>query len=652
MAQTNINSPVDLKVHCQVRDSIFVELVPPKMPATQRNDVAFIAILDISGSMGEEASTNPNPSGEKDGFSRLDLVKHSMQTIGASLEDNDVVGIVTFASKAQTLLQPTKMDKKGKEKLKQVVDGMVPTDSTNIWDGLRLGYEMCRNSLCDNRNVVMVLLTDGDSNVNPKEGLLPTLKSHTNSKPNSFPPVHTFGFGYNVKSEDLVAISNMTTGTYSFIPDSSMVGTIFINFLSNMLSTAVWRADLHFGKQIFKLSNIQYGQSRQILLKKEDAGEIQVETFHPDMKLSIKVNANDSQDSFNDSISEAICRNLLCDTVERIYTSLLGQEVHSKLKDDYDKLVKTFQTYDKLEFAQLVLKDLISTNENDGQIEKALMNPEFFNKWGKHYIPSVLFAHRAQLSNNFKDNGISKYGGDLFVKFRESIEKIFISLPAPKPSITNRGPITVHRNMNRYYNVSGGCFSGATRVKCVGNGVNLQSPQIKSIQDLQKGDLIVTGPNGITFGQVLCIVKTFFNKKIELVEYGPECYITPYHPVQVDGENWIFPQNDSKQNCKKTTKYVDTLYDLVLKDSAGFMVYDKQGQEMNLKFITLGHNIKGDVVASHTYFGTNKIVEDLSRMSGWEKGTVEIHSAQFVRNSENKVCGLNANFLNFSGLLF
>jgi hypothetical protein len=53
---------------------------------------------------------------------------------------------------------------------------------------------------------------------------------------------------------------------------------------------------------------------------------------------------------------------------------------------------------------------------------------------------------------------------------------------------------------------------------------------------------------------------------------------------------------------------------------------------------TLAHGIKE---IHHPYFGTNKIVEDLSRMEGWAEGLVSINNDDFVREkSTHKVCGI------------
>jgi hypothetical protein len=46
-----------------------------------------------------------------------------------------------------------------------------------------------------------------------------------------------FGYGYNLNTQLLTSITELGGGCYGFIPDCSMVGTIFVNFLSNALSS-------------------------------------------------------------------------------------------------------------------------------------------------------------------------------------------------------------------------------------------------------------------------------------------------------------------------------------------------------------------------------------------------------------------------------
>jgi hypothetical protein len=59
-----------------------VSVVPPKEQAIEkRKKCSIICVLDISGSMDTQASQQTAADTEQHGFSRLDLVKHSVNTV-------------------------------------------------------------------------------------------------------------------------------------------------------------------------------------------------------------------------------------------------------------------------------------------------------------------------------------------------------------------------------------------------------------------------------------------------------------------------------------------------------------------------------------------------------------------------------------------
>merc|ERR1711982_226727 len=97
-----------------------------------------------------------------------------------------------------------------------------------------------------------------------------------------------------------------------------------------------------------------------------------------------------------------------------------------------------------------------------GQSSEAISKKEYFTKWGVHYLPSLMFAHRLEQCNNFKDPGVQFYGGALFQGARDAADEVFNTLPAPKPSIRpQRHAPAAHRysapaNMSAYNNCYGG----------------------------------------------------------------------------------------------------------------------------------------------------------------------------------------------------
>lgn len=108
-----------------------------------------------------------------------------------------------------------------------------------MWDGLRTGLDvLSKGQRAVGSNSALFLLTDGCPNIEPPRGHLPTLEK-LKKKTNFTCIINTFGFGYELDSkllEDIAILGN--SGSYAFIPDGSFVGTIFVNAITNLLSTA------------------------------------------------------------------------------------------------------------------------------------------------------------------------------------------------------------------------------------------------------------------------------------------------------------------------------------------------------------------------------------------------------------------------------
>ena len=109
-------------------------------------ETLFICVIDISGSMGTDASIEES-KGESHGFSRLDLVKHSLKTVVNSVNDNDYISLITFSETASVIQEPLQMISTNKSSTCDKVDSLMPTNTTNIWDALRLGMEVANNNL-------------------------------------------------------------------------------------------------------------------------------------------------------------------------------------------------------------------------------------------------------------------------------------------------------------------------------------------------------------------------------------------------------------------------------------------------------------------------------------------------------------------------
>lgn len=103
--------------------------------------------------------------------------------------------------------------------------------------------ELVKKSIVSRRKTLL-LLTDGQPNVFPPKGHLAELREYKDKYPDFSMSLNTFGFGYNLDSELLLSLAAESGGTFAFIPDAVIVGTTFVNSISNALSTFTQTATL------------------------------------------------------------------------------------------------------------------------------------------------------------------------------------------------------------------------------------------------------------------------------------------------------------------------------------------------------------------------------------------------------------------------
>ncbi|MEV5975526.1 von Willebrand factor type A domain-containing protein [Streptomyces sp. NPDC052114] len=118
----------------------------------KRPPAALTFVIDVSGSMAEPG--------------RLDLVKKSLGLMTDRLRPDDSVALVTFSDTAETVLPMTRLGDAGagRARVHDAVDGLEPTQSTNLEAGITTGYDTAvrgRRSGATNR---VVLLSDALAN--------------------------------------------------------------------------------------------------------------------------------------------------------------------------------------------------------------------------------------------------------------------------------------------------------------------------------------------------------------------------------------------------------------------------------------------------------------------------------------------------------
>ena len=588
----------------RVENSNYITLKPVKYENINKN-CNIIFVIDVSGSMNIIAS-GTNENGECDDLTRLNLSCHSILTIIESLKENDEIGIISFNHFANTELGMTKMNENGKNIAKIVIKKLEAGGTTNIYDGLKKSFELLKtiDNNNDNNNSI-VLLTDGVSSSDPPNGILETLKNIFNNidlKPFS---LNTFGFGYDINSILLRDIANNYNGIFGFIPDCSMVGTVFINFISNLLTTYLMNIKMQIiytnnEKKVINTGAIIYDGRRDFIIENEN--EIKSIELYYNNNLIDYTLLNDNNNNDNNQLSNKFRINII-----KTINNLLNDSVVNTKNNEIimNNLYNTIEnTNDNIEI-QNYLKDYL----NDGQIKLALCHSTtYYNKWGKHYLLSLMHGYDRQLCINFKDNGVQNFITEPFTTIRDKIELIFCNIPPPQPKII-RATTTRISSMEGYYRTDMGCFDGEGNV-LLSNNTFIQ------VKELKKGDKLFNMNNTLCI--IECIIKQNINKEIDVCSVN-DMLISPYHPIFLFNK-WVFPATEFKIQ----KRFISSFYNVVLNTNDTIVINF-------IPVITLGHNLNTNIITKHDYFGTSKIRDDLKLIKGYNEGLIDCKQMQTIR---------------------
>lgn len=145
---------------------LLVKVQPPQQPSVETHHVPcdIVLVIDVSGSMGAAAPVPGEDDSEATGLSVLDLVKHASLTIIETLDERDRLSIITFASAVKTLQGLQVMTEENKEKARQNIKSMRPTDSTNLWHGILAGIKQFKDVSTNGKVPSILVLTDGMPN--------------------------------------------------------------------------------------------------------------------------------------------------------------------------------------------------------------------------------------------------------------------------------------------------------------------------------------------------------------------------------------------------------------------------------------------------------------------------------------------------------
>jgi hypothetical protein len=139
------------------------------------------------------------------------------------------------------------------------------------------------------------------------------------------------------------------------------------------------------------------------------------------------------------------------------------------------------------------------------------------------------------------------------------------------------------------------------------------------IIDLKKGDFVkVTDIDGIEgISRVDCIVVIQREMNSPLVEFKSSgLRITKNHPMRIN-EQWYLPKDWINGKDIRYVEHRDSVYNMVLDRRGVLLVVN------GMECVTLAHGIDGERVY-HPFYGTDRVLERMRSLPGWEKGLVTV----------------------------
>lgn len=223
----------------------------------------YVFLVDVSGSMGSSG--------------KLSLVKYGLQRMVDALDEQDQIGLVTYASNPRIVLEPTSC--KNKSTIKNAIEELTSGGSTNGEGGILNAYALAEEHFIDGGNNRVILCTDGDFNVGlSSQNELVDLIEEEREK-GVFLTVIGVGHG-NLQDGTMEQLANNGNGTYEYLDSEQQARRVFVEKLSRMLAVAKdVKVQVEFNPNMVKAYRL-IGYENRVLANEDfeddtkDAGEL------------------------------------------------------------------------------------------------------------------------------------------------------------------------------------------------------------------------------------------------------------------------------------------------------------------------------------------------------------------------------------------
>ncbi len=363
---------------------------------TNMRPLNLALVIDKSGSMAD---------GDK-----MPRVKESLRTMLDKLRSDDIVSIVVFDTKAEVLF-PARSIGNG-DAIRRAIESIQPDGSTNLNDGLMLGYREARKNFQKDATNRVILLTDGIANVGTTDPK--SIAANSSEYNGQGVDLSTIGVGLELNNDLLRTLAKSGRGLYHFVSDYKDIDKVFVTEVQSLLSSVaknvkldvevdpnlkvekIYGYDPRFSRNDFSmnLENMNNGVTQAIIVRfrannaNKNFNSVKVRLSYFDVKKQRTV--EDIQEVILNSSSKSKTEMLVDEEVSKNYTI-------AELADSLDKMSKSFKSGKPTEAERFLNQTLAETYNRYPNMEDKDIQ----------FILDIVENYRTDLRNynRRKDNG-------------------------------------------------------------------------------------------------------------------------------------------------------------------------------------------------------------------------------------------------------
>ncbi|MBI5033611.1 MAG: VWA domain-containing protein [Chloroflexi bacterium] len=211
----NTQVPVDggtawLQIGIQAKDAAATEIAP----------LNLALVIDRSGSM--------------DSPEKMPYLKQSLRVFLQSLASNDIVSIVAFSDNAELIVPANKVGNGAW--IENAINRIQPGGSTNLYDGLMMGFKQVDRNFDVRRNNRVFLLTDGMANV----GVTDPKRIAADAKAYNDKGIYlsSVGLGKDFNDPLLNTLAQQGKAGYHYIDSAEEMDKVFRQEVTGMMQSA------------------------------------------------------------------------------------------------------------------------------------------------------------------------------------------------------------------------------------------------------------------------------------------------------------------------------------------------------------------------------------------------------------------------------